>query len=112
MVYQIFDRADNAVMRVRCMSLKIGYDNVVRVWRKTPGDEPGVNDKAMQRAIVIHGASYVSESFIKQYGRLGRSWGCPALPEDIAQQIIDEIKGGSCLFVYSDDQNYLKKSKN
>jgi len=77
---------------------------------KLRGVEPGVNDKAMQRAIVIHGANYVSEAFVKMYGRLGRSWGCPALPEDINRQVIDEIKGGSCLFVYSDDQNYLKKS--
>jgi hypothetical protein len=77
---------------------------------KLRGVEPGVNDKAMQRAIVIHGASYVSESFVKRYGRLGRSWGCPALPRDITREVIDKIKGGSCLFAYTDDQNYLKKS--
>jgi len=77
---------------------------------KLQGVEPGINDKAMQRAIVIHGASYVSESFVKRYGRLGRSWGCPALPEDISREVIDKIKGGSCLFAYTEDRNYLKKS--
>lgn len=77
---------------------------------KLAGVEPGVNDNAMQRAIVIHGASYVSQSFIERHGRLGRSWGCPALPKDMTRQVIDTIKGGSCLFVYIEDQDYLRKS--
>ena len=59
-----------------------------------------VNDNARKRAIVIHGASYVSEDFIKQNGRLGRSFGCPALPMNETKEIIDLIKDGTCLYIF------------
>jgi hypothetical protein len=64
------------------------------------GLDPGVNDRAMQRAIVMHGAPYVSEATVRQLGRLGRSWGCPALRADVARALIDEIKGGQYLYAY------------
>ncbi len=75
------------------------------------GQEKGINDNAQNRAIVIHGASYVSEDFIKKYGRLGRSQGCPAIAEDLSEPIINLIKDGSCFFMFYPDQSYLKASR-
>jgi len=74
------------------------------------GLEKGFNDKARERAIVIHGADYATEQVVKSSGRLGRSLGCPALPHSEARQVIDLIKDQSCLFIYGNDQNYLQKS--
>ena len=74
------------------------------------GCEKGFNDKANKRAIVIHGAEYVSESYIEQNGFLGRSYGCPAIPVELSKRIIDVIKNGSCLFVYYPSKKYLTHS--
>lgn len=75
------------------------------------GMDKGYNDAALERCIVMHGAKYVSEDFIKAEKRLGRSWGCPAVPRELAKPIIDTIKNGTCLFIYYPDQNYLAGSK-
>ena len=64
------------------------------------GLDKGVNNNARDRAIVVHGADYVSESFIKQNGRLGRSLGCLALSQELTKEVIDTIKNKSCLFIY------------
>ncbi|MBL0356715.1 MAG: murein L,D-transpeptidase catalytic domain family protein [Chitinophagaceae bacterium] len=74
------------------------------------GCEKGFNDNAYKRAVVVHGADYVSESFIQQNGFLGRSHGCPAIPSALSQKIIDVIKDGSCLFIYSPVKTYLIQS--
>ncbi len=74
------------------------------------GQDRGFNDKAKERAIVMHGADYVSEKFVETYGRLGRSLGCPALPMSNYKEIINTIKDGTCLFIYYPSQDYLKKS--
>lgn len=78
---------------------------------KLLGMDAGYNDAALQRAIVMHGADYVSEDFIKSQKRIGRSWGCPAVPRALAKPIIDTIKGQNCLFIYYPDQQYLSESK-
>lgn len=64
------------------------------------GLEKGVNDRARERAIVIHGAAYANPSIIASQGRLGRSLGCPALPPALNRPIIDAIKGGSLLYIH------------
>ena len=73
------------------------------------GMEKGWNDHALQRAIVMHSAPYVSEDHIQKWGFLGRSEGCPAIPEMLRTAIIDQIKGGSCLFLYAPDDRYLDR---
>ena len=67
---------------------------------KLDGLEKGVNDNARNRAVVMHGADYVSESFIKNHHRLGRSQGCPAIPVELTDDIINTIKDQSCLYIY------------
>lgn len=75
------------------------------------GLEPGFNDNAFERAIVMHGAPYVSAHAIQELGRLGRSWGCPALRPEIAKELIDTIKNGDLIVAYYPDQVWLEESK-
>ena len=75
------------------------------------GLEPGINDRARERAIVVHGSSDVSQAFIAKWGTIGRSWGCPALAEDIAAQVIDTIAGGSAIFAYYPEVDWLQESR-
>ncbi|MCE3251950.1 MAG: hypothetical protein K0Q67_960 [Cellvibrio sp.] len=75
------------------------------------GLESGFNDKAMERAIVFHGADYVDLNLAKKIGHLGRSWGCPAVRRGIARKVIDTIKGEQFLFSYYPDQQWLAKSQ-
>ena len=77
---------------------------------KLDGLEKNINDNMRARAVVIHEADYVSEYWIKKYGRLGRSQGCPALPVGQSKKIIDTIKGHSLIFAYFHDENYLRSS--
>ena len=75
------------------------------------GIEPGINDNARKRTIVMHSAPYATSEFVKEHGRLGRSYGCPAVPPSKSKAIIEAIKDRSCLFIYSPVQSYLKQSK-
>jgi hypothetical protein len=72
---------------------------------RVEGLEPGFNDKAYRRAIVVHGADYIGD------GSTGRSYGCPAVPKKESKEIINTIKNGTCLFVYHPDKKYLQGSK-
>jgi hypothetical protein len=74
------------------------------------GLEPGFNDNAFERAIVIHGAPYVSPVLARANGRIGRSLGCPAVRPAIAHKLIDSMKDGQLLFSYYPDQRWLKSS--
>ncbi|HEY6504330.1 MAG TPA: murein L,D-transpeptidase catalytic domain family protein, partial [Chitinophagaceae bacterium] len=69
------------------------------------GLEPGFNDRAYRRAIVLHGATYIGGGFS------GRSYGCPAVPKEECRKIINTIKNGTCLFIYHPEKKYLRGSK-
>lgn len=86
------------------------YDGKHKHSLKLYGVEPFYNSNAFKRGIVIHGADYVSKDFIDQQGRLGRSYGCPAVRQEINESLITAIKDGSCLFSYYPDETYLTKS--
>jgi L,D-transpeptidase catalytic domain len=75
------------------------------------GIEQGINDHAYSRGIVVHGADYVNDEVFKNYGRLGRSEGCPAIPTDIHQSVIEMIKNGTCFFIYGKDKRYSNQSR-
>src|SRR5262249_19082108 len=75
------------------------------------GLDAGFNDRALERAIVMHGAPYVSEQAVKSLGRLGRSWGCPALRLAVAHEVIDRIRGNGLVFAYYPDPRCLASSR-
>lgn len=74
------------------------------------GMEKGFNSKARERYVVIHGADYAEPDFIKRVGRLGRSYGCPAVPNKIAKDLIHKIKGKSVVYIHKSDESYLQNS--
>jgi hypothetical protein len=74
------------------------------------GLEEGINDKARERAIVMHGAWYANETMIKKFGRLGRSYGCPSVPENVHKEIINSISHNTVLFIYHSSNEYRRAS--
>ncbi|HEY4154612.1 MAG TPA: murein L,D-transpeptidase catalytic domain family protein [Puia sp.] len=78
---------------------------------KIHGLEKGFNDKADRRNIVVHGSKYVGSGFLKSNRFNGRSFGCPAVPAGEVDGLIEDIKGGSCLFIYYPEKKYLHSSK-
>jgi len=75
------------------------------------GLEEGINDMAWDRNIVMHGAAYVSRAAIRALGRLGRSWGCPAVRKEVARKIIDTVRGGTAVFAYYPEKSWLHDSQ-
>jgi hypothetical protein len=75
------------------------------------GVERGINDNAMKRAIIMHGAKYASEAFVRLNGQLGRSYGCPSVPPELIKPVSETIQGGTCLFIYYPSEQYLHSSQ-
>jgi hypothetical protein len=73
--------------------------------------EKGINDKANERNIVVHGSQYLGDKFLRKNPFNGRSFGCPAIPTNYTPQVINSIKNGSCLFIYHPTKYYLSKSR-
>jgi hypothetical protein len=78
---------------------------------KIDGVERGFNDKALRRNIVVHGSEYVGSNFIENNPFTGRSYGCPAVPDNESAEVINSIKDGSCLFIYYPNKTYISKSQ-
>ncbi|GHA60149.1 murein L,D-transpeptidase catalytic domain family protein [Pontibacter akesuensis] len=76
------------------------------------GMDEGFNTNAMERAIVVHGADYVSEAFVKQNGRLGRSLGCPSVPKEVSDEVIATIKNNSVFYIHGNDSKYTSRFLN
>jgi len=77
---------------------------------KLDGLEPGFNEHNRERAIVIHGASYASEAFAKKQGRLGNSWGCPAVSQEVSGALIETIKNGTVFVSWYPDEGWRSRS--
>ncbi len=92
------------ITKQECLGSSVGLSLIL------DGVEKGFNDNAMKREIIIHGAAYATENFIRRTGRLGRSLGCPSLPPDLIKQIVETIKEGTCLFIYHQDKQYISRS--
>ena len=87
------------------------YDGENGYSLRMDGLESGVNDRARDRLLVMHGADYVDPAQAVRQGRLGRSWGCPAVRREVAREVIDSLKGGQMVFAYYPDQHWLDGSR-
>jgi len=86
------------------------YNGINGLSLRIKGVDRGFNDMAGRRNIVIHGAPYVSQRILHKYGVMGTSFGCPAIPIEIAGQIIPAVKNGTCFFIYYPSKNYFSRS--
>lgn len=86
------------------------YKGMYGLSLKLDGHEPGFNDNARKRAIIMHGADFASEDYIKKHGILGTSWGCPAITDEVSDEVIELLKEGSLIFSYYPDKRWLGTS--
>src|SRR5260221_784133 len=86
------------------------YTGINGMSLRIEGVDKGFNDNAAKRAIVIHGATYVSQRILRKYGVMGTTFGCPAIPSEMTSQIIPVVKNGSCFFIYYPSKKYLAQS--
>lgn len=108
-----FDKAENFDNTINSEKSSLGFYVTQDIYTgkhgkslKLVGMDKDFNTNALERCVVMHGADYVSDNFISQHGRLGRSQGCPALPMENHAQIIDAVKDKTCLFIHADTKNY------
>jgi hypothetical protein len=92
------------ITKEECRGSSVGLSLILE------GMEKGFNDNALRREIIIHGAAYATEDFIRKTGRLGRSFGCPSLPPELIKPVVETIKEGTCLFIYHLDDYYISHS--
>ncbi len=86
------------------------YTGINGMSLRIEGVDKGFNDNAAKRAIVIHGANYVSQRILRKYGVMGTTFGCPAIPTEMTSQIIPVVKNGSCFYIYYPSKKYLAHS--
>jgi hypothetical protein len=109
---QHFSNAPESLESSLGLFLTLGaYDGHNGYSLRLQGLEPGFNDAAYRRDIVIHGASYVDAGMARRQGRLGRSWGCPAVNPAVARPLIDTLRGGQLVFAYYPDRRWLSQSR-
>lgn len=108
---QFSNRVNSRMSSIGLYTTGTPYKGGVGDALKLHGQEKGFNDNAFQRTIVFHGSWYVTDDFVKKYGRAGRSWGCPAVNHDLAKPIIDAINNGALLLIYYPDKKWLSNSR-
>lgn len=111
------DYAENFSNRIESLQSSLGFYVTKGIYLgkhglslKLSGQEPGFNDNAEARAVVVHGADYIGDNRLSS-PYMGRSFGCPAVPQEQARKVINLLKEGSCLFIYHPTQQYLHGSK-
>ncbi len=87
------------------------YNGTKGLSLRLEGEEQGINDNALSRGIVMHAAPYVNAGLAEGRGFIGRSWGCPAVAPELHHAIINKIKNGTCLFLYTPNKNYISSSR-